>query len=160
MKPGNRRALGGTGLLTVAALGGFGMQQANASPHGGSSAAAFSADAGGVTPIPGRFVGDWQAADGSQTVTFLQAQDGDPALATIRTLKGKPCTARVSLRRVDSRTVEGVDAEVVDGSRTTNCPPEESETAWEMEQPGDPLRLTHTGAEDRETLLTHARTRG
>ncbi|MFD5125270.1 hypothetical protein [Streptomyces sp. NPDC058385] len=100
-----------------------------------------------------RFLGTWRAEDGSHQVTFRQSEVNVPASATVETLKGPTCTVRMDLINIWEDRVQPRGVKVLEGERTTYCPPEEFNSEYVVTAAGGSMELRNLG--DATPLVTY-----
>lgn len=100
-----------------------------------------------------RFLGTWRAADGSHQVTFRQREPNRPATATVKTIKGTGCTFRMPLFNIWEDKVQPRGGELLEGEKTTYCPPEEFNSEYVLESPDGALSLRNLG--ETQPLVTY-----
>ncbi|MFD3559893.1 hypothetical protein ACFWVU_09500 [Streptomyces sp. NPDC058686] len=100
-----------------------------------------------------RFLGTWRAEDGSHEVTFRQSRLDVPASATVETLEGPTCRVRMDVINIWEDRVQPRGATVLEGEKTTYCPPEEFNSEYVVETPDGPMELRNLG--DTTPLVTY-----
>jgi hypothetical protein len=100
-----------------------------------------------------RFLGTWRAEDGSHRVTFRQSKLNVPASATVEMLKGPTCRVRMDLINIWEDRVQPRGAKVLEGGKTTYCPPEEFNSEYVVATADGPMELRNLG--DATPLVTY-----
>ncbi|MGW2079049.1 hypothetical protein ACWCOW_19245 [Streptomyces sp. NPDC001939] len=100
-----------------------------------------------------RFLGTWRAEDGSHQVTFRQSRLNVPASATVEMLKGPPCKVRMDLINIWEDRVQPRGAKLLEGEKTTYCPPEEFNSEYVVATADAPMELRNLG--DATPLVTY-----
>ncbi|MFB8266790.1 hypothetical protein ACFC96_09270 [Streptomyces sp. NPDC055955] len=100
-----------------------------------------------------RFLGTWRAEDGSHQVTFRQSRLNVPASATVETLKGPTCKVRMDLINIWEDRVQPRRTKVLEGEKTTYCPPEEFNSEYVVATADGPMELRNLG--DATPLVTY-----
>ncbi|MEK0098544.1 hypothetical protein WDA79_08540 [Streptomyces sp. A475] len=100
-----------------------------------------------------RFLGTWRAEDGSHQVTFRQSRLNVPASATVETLEGPTCKVRMDLINIWEDRVQPRRTKVLEGEKTTYCPPEEFNSEYVVATADGPMELRNLG--DATPLVTY-----
>ncbi|GHC56378.1 hypothetical protein [Streptomyces flavofungini] len=107
-------------------------------------------------PIHPWFVGRWRATDGSQRLTLHQVEPGRRARVVIESRTGPRCKGSATVSGIDQHDLSMSNFKLDQGTRTVNCPPEETKYSFDVKSSDGPLRLRKIGNHPK-TVLTYER---
>ncbi|GGV36770.1 hypothetical protein [Streptomyces spectabilis] len=107
-------------------------------------------------PIHPWFVGRWRATDGSQQLTLHQVEPGRRARVVIESRTGPRCKGSATVSGIDQHDLSMSNFKLDQGTRTVNCPPEETKCSFDVRSSDGPLRLRKIGNHPK-TVLTYER---
>ncbi|GGV72737.1 hypothetical protein GCM10010277_86010 [Streptomyces longisporoflavus] len=107
-------------------------------------------------PIHPWFVGRWRATDGSQQLTLHQVEPGRRARVDIESRTGPRCKGSAVVSGIDQHDLSMRNFKLDQGTKTVNCPPQETQYSFDVKSPHGPLRLRTIGNHPK-TVLTYER---